>query len=141
MSDRRNFLKVGLAAAASATGLTACNTMSGVKEDSSSAGLPPGLIFTRENPGLWAKKVGGHVPEVTVSDSTIKVVTNHGMSKKHYIVRHTLVSMSGEVLASHTFYPTDDEPISEFEKPAGHKELYATSFCNKHDMWVSKFTV
>lgn len=103
--------------------------------------LPMGIIYSRENPGKWVKKVGGHAPNVTVKANTVSIETKHGMSKKHYIVRHTLVSSSGEILGTNTFSPLDDQAISIFEIPDGHKELYATSFCNKHDMWVEKFSV
>ena len=64
---------------------------------------------------LWAKKVGGHAPKVTVNGNKIKVETDHGMSSKHYIVRHTIVTLKGEVLAEKTFSP-DDEAISELFK-------------------------
>jgi superoxide reductase len=140
MSDRRHFLKASLAIAASTASLAGGTAHAATSGDNRPA-LPPGLLFTREHPGMWEKKVSGHVPEVTVEGDKIKVVTHHSMSKQHYIVRHTLVSLAGEVLAAKTFYPEDEEPISLFDKPAGHSELYATSFCNKHDMWVTSFSV
>ena len=31
--------------------------------------------------------------------------------------------------------------ISEFEIPDGYSKLYATSFCNKHDLWITEFAL
>lgn len=146
MSDRRDFLKLSVAVGGAGT-LAACSNFNGTQTASSTspppAQLPKGIIYSRENPGQWAKKVGGHAPVITIEGRKVTVKTKHGMSKKHFIVRHTIVSLEGEVLGENTFSPDDDEPISVFELPAKHEdeELYATSFCNKHDMWVEKFKI
>ncbi len=131
MSNRRDFLKASLAVAAgvSAGNITIASADSGA--------LPVGVIYTKENPGKWAKKVKSHLPVVTVDGGRVTVETKHGMSEKHFIVRHTIVAADGEVLGEKTFYPSDEEAKSVFELPAGKKALYATSFCNKHDMWVA----
>jgi superoxide reductase len=145
MSDRRRFLKVALAAGTTGA-LTACSmTQEGAPPAESKASnlsnLPKGIIYTKENPGKWAKKVGGHAPNVTIDGSKVTVTTKHGMSKKHYIVRHTIVTEEGEVLADNTFSPSDDDPISIFEISVTGTRLYATSFCNKHDLWLTTFNV
>ena len=144
MTDRRSFLKVTLAAGATSA-LTACSL---TKENAAVANtasneviLPKGIIYTRENPGKWAKKVGGHAPTVAIDGNKVTITTNHGMSEKHYIVRHTIVTPTGEVIASKTFSPKDEDPISTFEISESDTQLYATSFCNKHDMWVTTFNV
>ncbi len=142
MSNRRNFLKAGLAVGVTSA-LSACITTES-KTASNTASLPnfpKGIIYTKENPGKWAKKVGGHLPEVKVEANKITVKTNHGMSKMHYIVRHTIVNSEGEVLAENTFFPDDDEPISVFELSVTDETLFATSFCNKHDFWLTPFKV
>jgi len=36
------------------------------KASASMGALPAGIIYTRENPGKWAKKVGSHAPKVNV---------------------------------------------------------------------------
>ena len=131
MSNRRDFLKASLAVAA---GVSAGN-ISIASADTSS--LPKGVIYTKENPGKWAKKVKSHLPVVTVEGGRVTVETKHGMSEKHFIVRHTIVAADGEVLGEKTFWPSDEEAKSVFELPAGKTALYATSFCNKHDMWVA----
>lgn len=131
MSNRRDFLKASLAVAAgaSAGSITLASADSGA--------LPKGVIYTRENPGKWDKKVNSHLPVVTVDGGKVTVETKHGMSEKHFIVRHTIVAADGEVLGEKTFSPSDDDAKSVFELPAGKTALYATSFCNKHDMWVA----
>lgn len=142
MPDRRDFLKVTLAAGATSA-LTACSMTQ--KEDMQTAtdntNFPKGIIYTKENPGKWAKKVGGHLPIVKVDGNKVTVTTNHGMSSKHFIVRHTIVTQDGEVIAEKTFSPKDDEPISTFDISVSGQTLYATSFCNKHDFWLTPFNV
>ncbi len=146
MSDRRNFLKASLAVGATSA-LSACSMVQKADAQASNSSaasavnFPQGVIYTRENPGKWAKKVGGHAPVVEVVGNQVTITTNHGMSSKHYIVRHTIVTQDGEVLASKTFTPDDDEPISSFDISVTDETLYATSFCNKHDFWLTTFTV
>ena len=138
MKTRRNFLKTTTLITAGA--LVSGKAVAGNGKKRSLNDFP-GLIYTKENQGKWKNKAASHVPEVNVEGNKIKLVTNHGMSDVHYIVRHTLVDEKGNVLGAKTFYP-DDEPKSEFELPAGYKgKLYATSFCNKHDFWVNEFEV
>ncbi|MFQ5965105.1 MAG: desulfoferrodoxin family protein [Candidatus Scalinduaceae bacterium] len=140
MSNRRVFLKSSLAVAA---GL-AVGHISPVSADSVS--FPNGIVYTRTNPGKWSKKVNGHVPNVKVEGNKVTVTTTHGMTDEHYIVRHTIVSKNGDVLGEKTFYPSDSEAKSVFELSDISSKyvwvpttLYATSFCNKHDLWVTEF--
>ncbi len=135
MKNRRTFLKGTLLAAA---GLVLSRSGRAL---ASAAGLPPGIVYTAKDPGKWSTKVGSHAPVVTVDGKKVTIETKHGMSEKHYIVRHTLVSADGKVLGAKTFYPTD-KPISTFELPAGAGgRLYATSFCNLHDFWLTGFSI
>ena len=135
MSDRRNFLKILLAATA---GLAAGSASSA---SAKSGALPRGLIYTKDNPGPWAALAGIHLPVVTVAGNKMTVQTNHVMTEKHYIVRHRLVTESGEVLEGKTFYPTAKKAVSVFDLPAGHHVIYAASFCNLHDFWVTEFKI
>lgn len=143
MSNRRVFLKSSLAVAA---GL-AVGQVSPVSAGSAcSVSFPRGIVYTKENPGKWEGKVGGHVPNVKVEGNKVTVTTTHGMSGEHYIVRHTIVSGNGDVLGEKTFSPSDTEAKSVFELSNIRSEyvwvptkLYATSFCNKHDLWVTEF--
>jgi len=137
MTDRRDFIKTGLTLASGMV-LGQATTTALAASDS----WPSNIVYTAENPGQWAKKVGGHLPKVSIEGNKITITTDHGMSEKHYIVRHTLVSEDGKVLGAKTFSPSDEEAVSSFELPEGPiSKLYATSFCNKHDLWVTEFTV
>ena len=135
MNTRRDFIKTSLVVAA---GMAVSNP---TKVFAASGKLPAGLIYTKENPGMWAKKVGSHLPKVSVKGNKVTITTEHPMRTKHFIVRHTLITTDGEVLGSKTFTP-DDEAISTYELPTMHSPtLYATSFCNQHDFWVAEFNV
>ncbi|HEB70056.1 MAG TPA: twin-arginine translocation signal domain-containing protein [Desulfobulbus sp.] len=132
MTDRRSFLKTS-AVAVSVLALT----QSGSAFASDNEGYK-GIVYTKENPGQWAKKVGSHAPVVTVKGSEVTVETKHPMSEAHYIVRHTLVLADGTVIGGKTFTPKD-KPVSTYTLPAGYKgDLYATSFCNLHDFWLTE---
>lgn len=140
MSNRRAFLKSSLAVAAG----MAIGQVSPVSADSVS--FPKGVVYTKQNPGKWSKKVAGHLPKVKVEGNKVTVTTTHGMTDEHYIVRHTIVSRNGDVLGEKTFSPSDAEAKSVFELPNVNSKyvwdtatLYATSFCNKHDLWVTEF--
>jgi len=135
MTDRRDFLKTS-AAAATILALGTAGT-------SVAADRPvySGIVYTSENPGQWAKKVASHAPQVTVDGDRVTIVTRHPMSATHYIVRHTLVLADGTVVGGTTFSPTD-KPESSYTLPAGYKgRVYATSFCNKHDFWLTETAV
>jgi superoxide reductase len=141
MSNRRTFIKSSLAVAA---GL-AIGRISPVSADPACS-YPKGIVYTKQNPGKWSGKTRGHVPNVKAEGNKVTITTTHGMSEAHYIVRHTLVSKCGKVLGEKTFSPSDAEAKSVFDLPDTNSKyawditkLYATSFCNKHDLWVSEF--
>jgi len=132
MTDRRSFLKTS-AVAVSVLALTQTGSAlaSGDTEYK-------GIVYTKENPGQWAKKVGSHAPVVTIEGSAVTVETKHPMSEAHFIVRHTLVLADGTVVGGTAFTPKD-KPVSTYTLPAGYKgDLYATSFCNLHDFWLTE---
>lgn len=137
MTNRRDILKTALILPAAIAGsqLTSAFGKSAPKD------LPKGIYYTKENPGKWSKKVKSHAPLVSMKDGNITLETVHGMSEQHFIVRHTLVTDAGEVVGEKTFYPSDEQAISTFKIPANVKTLYATSFCNKHDLWIVEVTV
>ncbi len=135
MNGRRNFLKFSAATAIVST-LT-----SGIQALANEKNCYPGVVYSKQSPGKWAKKTGSHAPVVHIESGKVRMVTNHGMSSKHYIVRHTLVLGDGRVIGGKTFLPTD-KPASSYTLPAGYKgPVYATSFCNQHDLWVTKVIV
>jgi len=70
------------------------------------------------------------------------VVTPHPMTQKHFSVKHTLVTAEGKFIGEKTFENTDPAAESSCELPEGFRgTLWATSFCNLHDLWLTEFTV
>lgn len=135
MTDRRDFLKTS-AAAASVLALSSASSVF-----ASSDAMYTNIVYTKDNPGKWAKKVGSHAPEVVVADGKVSVATKHPMSEKHFIVRHTLVLADGTVVGGQVFTATD-KPESSYELPAGYTgKVFATSFCNLHDFWLTEVTI
>lgn len=137
MNKRRDFLKASVV-------LAAGMAVSGANRVIAGPGpYPANIIYTAENPGQWAKKAGGHAPVVTKDGYKITITTNHSMSEIHYIVRHSLIAEDGTVIGAHGFSPDDEKPVStydlyDFSGNTGTK-LYATSFCNLHDFWLTEF--
>ena len=135
MSDRRDFIKGSLVAGSALL-------LSGVTSASASTNDYTNIVFTAANPGMWDKKVGSHLPSITLDGNKVTVFTKHGMAEKHYIVRHTLVLEDGTMVDSQVFSPKNKEAKSTYELPAGYKgKIFATSFCNLHDFWVNEITV
>ena len=134
MKDRRDFLKKSVLVA---TGLVV-GTSSRALADCS--GCPEGIVYSEKRQGKWAGKAGSHAPKVQVDGLLVTVTTEHPMTEKHYIVRHTLVTAEGKVLGAKTFYPSDGKAVSTYELDSYHSsKMYATSFCNLHDLWVTEF--
>jgi superoxide reductase len=135
MKERREFLKGSLAFAGIAIA-------GGAEQVRAATKFPAGLIYTREAPGRWKGKEDLHAPKVTMDGKTIKIVTSHPMTQAHFIVKHTLLMMDGMFIGEKTFANTDSAAESSFALPQGFKgTLWAASFCNLHDLWVTEFTV
>ncbi len=135
MRGRREFLKGSLV-------FTGAAVTVGAGEANAAAKFPAGLIYTKDAPGRWAGKEGTHAPKVTVEGKTVTIVTPHPMTEKHFIVRHTLVTSKGQFIGEKNFTNTDPSAESSYELPEGTKgKLWATSFCNLHDFWVTEFKV
>jgi superoxide reductase len=99
------------------------------------------VVFTQEDPGHWGGVESLHVPDVTVSGSTMTVKTPHPMSEPHYIVSHSVVLADGKFLDRKTF-TYKDEPVSTHTLPAGYSgPVMITSTCNLHDFWVKTISV
>lgn len=135
MIERRDFLKgTAIAVSALAVGV-------GSNAFASQGTSFTGIIYTKDNPGKWEAKVGSHAPEIKVEGAKVMVKTNHPVSDAHFIVRHTLVLEDGTVVGAATFTPKDT-PESSYDLPAGYKgKIYATSFCNLHDFWLTETAV
>jgi superoxide reductase len=115
--------------------------IAGKASSAQAAAWPAGLVYTKDAPGRWAGKEGAHVPKVTLDSGKLSIVTPHPMSAAHFIVKHTLLTPDGKVLGEKTF-TASDKPESTYELPAGFTgAVWATSFCNLHDLWLTEFSV
>lgn len=136
MKGRRDFLKGSLVLAGAAA------VAGGAARVQAASTFPVGLIYTKEAPWRWAGKEGAHAPKPTMEGRKIKVVTLHPMTEKHFIVKHTLVTLEGKVIGEKTFANTNPAAESSYDLPEGFRgTLRATSFCNLHDLWLTEFTV
>jgi superoxide reductase len=135
MKGRRDFLKGSLVLGGAAVIGSATRVQA-------ATAFPVAVVYTNEAPGRWAGKEGSHAPKVMVEGRNVKVVTSHPMTEKHFIVKHTLLTPEGKVIGEKTFANTDAAAESSYELPAGFKgALWATSFCNLHDLWLTELSV
>ncbi len=136
MNNRRSFIKIGMVAVG---GLAISKSVFAAQKVSHKTS---GLIYTKNDSGKWSEKVASHAPNIEIDSNNITLTTEHPMTDRHYIVRHTLVNKDGEVVGSKTFYPDDPKAESTYELREGAKgKFYATSFCNKHDFWITEFEI
>jgi len=149
MDTRRDFLKLtGAALPIGAAGLFLASGSDTAADEVDKVGailgkLPNNIIYTKTHEGVWKGKSGSHIPIVSVAGDKGSIVTKHGMSAKHYIVRHTLIDAKGEVIFGFTFDPTAKEAKSTFVggKVKKGQVYYALSFCNKHDLWLAEVKI
>ena len=135
MIERRDFLKGAMVT------VSALTLGVGSRVSASQKAPFTNIVYTKDNPGKWSAKVKSHAPEVKIEAGNVALKTVHPMSADHYIVRHTLVLADGTVVGGKTFQSTD-RAESSYDVPAGYKgKLYATSFCNKHDFWLTEVTI
>lgn len=139
--DRRHFVRLGLAG--SAAGLVLPTVTAHAEADALATPLAGGFYYTKEKPGRWAEKAAGHSPVVEVSGKLVLVTTPHEMKgHEHYIVKHLLLDAKMNVLGETLFDPAkDNAAISQYELKDFSGAAYALSLCNKHDLWVTAFTV
>lgn len=103
------------------------------------------VLFTTEKPGKWAMKEKTHAPTATLKDGLLLVQTEtaHPMTAEHYISKHQIRSLKGELLAENSFDPakTTTNPISEFSAKIldDHAEVLVYSHCNLHGVWKTDF--
>jgi superoxide reductase len=134
MNGRREFLKGSLAFAGAAVVGSAVPVQAG-------STFPIGLVYTKEAPGRWAGKEGGHAAKVTVEGRTVKVVTSHPMTEKHFIVKHTLITPEQGHRRENLCQYRSSRRVFLRAAPRFKGNLWATSFCNLHDLWLTEFTV
>lgn len=134
MNNRRDFMKTSVLASA--------GLMAAVSSSIANENTPKNIFaYSKDNQGRWEGKAGSHAPVITHADGKITLETKHGMSNEHYIVKHSVLTESGEVLGENVFFPSDKKAISTYEIKGKHTKLYALSFCNLHDLWVTEFSV
>jgi len=133
MNNRRDFMKTSLLASAA--------VMTAIAPAMASSKPRNIFAYSAEDQGRWQGKAGSHAPVITAKDGKVTVETKHGMAEKHYIVKHTIVTENGDVLGEHVFFPSDKKAISSYDIKAKGTKLYALSFCNLHDLWVTEFKV
>lgn len=135
MKNRRDFMKSSLVASA---GVLAATAIPAIAKENSVKNI---FAYSASEPGRWEGKAGSHAPVVTVDGNKVTIETKHGMEEMHYIVKHSLVTSSGEVLGEQVFFPKDKKAVSTYEIKEKGMQLFALSFCNLHDLWVSEFSV
>jgi len=129
--DRRGFIRLTVFGAAA--GIIAPTTVL-----ASSSGMAGGVYYTKDAPGRWSKKAGGHLPAIEVSGKKIQVTTSHAMSGyDHYIIKHIILNDKFEFLAEKMFDPMKDKPVSQFSLDDHSGRIHVLSVCNKHDTWLN----
>lgn len=131
--DRRGFIRLSLAGAA--TGIIAPQAALAA----SPASMAGGVYYTKDAPGRWSKKVGGHLPQIQVAGGKIEVVTPHEMKgHEHYIIKHMVLDGDFNFLDERMFDPTKDKtPLSQHDLKGYSGRIHVLSVCNKHDTWMN----
>ena len=136
--NKREFIR--LSAFGAAAGVIAPSSVLAANENLKGAG---GLFYTKDAPGRWSKKVGGHLPNIEVSKAAsgtnIEVVTSHEMKWfGHYIIKHTVLNDKFEFITEHMFDPEKDKAaISQFDLGGYSGRIHVLSMCNVHDVWLN----
>ena len=139
--DRRKFVSL------SAVGIAGAGVLSGVVTPievvASAPSMAGGVYLTKDSPGRWAKKIGGHMPEISaVGDAAsreVKVLTAHGMQGyEHYIVKHIILDADFNYLDERMFDPEKDKAASSLFTVKNYSgRIHCLSVCNKHDTWMN----
>ncbi len=134
--ERRTFIRlVGLGGAA---GIIAPQSV--LANPPSMAG---GVYYTKDAPGRWSKKVGGHLPHIEVekgpAGTRIRVVTSHEMRGcEHYIIKHVVLDGNYRFLMENRFDPMKTKaPVSDFDLGRYAGRIHVLSLCNIHDLWLN----
>lgn len=141
--DRRNFIQCSLLSVGAGVAAPQ-SVLAGSGDKASMAG---GVFYTKEAPGRWSKKVGGHLPNIELekTDGIVKVqvATAHEMNGyEHYIVKHVLLDQNYKFIDEYMFNPEKEKlPVSTFILQEYSGPLYALSLCNKHDLWLNGIEV
>jgi superoxide reductase len=135
--DRRTMLHLGLAGVSGSLFVSRGVLAAGHDTvcDSKMAG---GVYYTKEQPGRWSGKIGGHLPMIERVGSKITVTTGHAMTGfQHYIVKHMVLDSNFQFVTERMFDPTKDAPVSIHDIGKLRETVYVASMCNVHDVWLS----
>ena len=141
--DRRKFIRTAFGGVAAGLIAPSFAKAGAEKYTESASSMAGGVYFTKGNPGRWAKKVDGHLPNIEVLKSegraVVKIVTAHEMDfYGHYIVKHVVLDSDFNFIAENMFDPTKDKaPISEISVGDYRGVINVLSVCNKHDTWLN----
>lgn len=144
--DRRDFLKTtGALACASfivpawATGCGGDSFEENPTNAAKAANLEAlGTVLTMAEPGMWADKIGGHLPMATFTAGDtpkVEVKVDHGMSAEHYIVTIYAKDQDGKVIGLTEFKGTDPTPVATYDVPSGTTSITGWAYCNLHSHW------
>jgi superoxide reductase len=101
------------------------------------------IYYTKDSLGRWESKAATHLPNIEITKNKdeviVKITTPHEMKGyEHYIVKHVLLDKDYKFLDEHLFDPTKETiPVSSYTLRNYMGTVYALSFCNKHDLWLS----
>jgi superoxide reductase len=135
--DRRTLIRIGLVG--STVGLVAPKTvLAGDAFDPMKSPIAGTFYYTKDAPGRWSKKVGGHLPTVEKSGNTIEITTGHPMKEfEHYIVKHQVFDSNFALKGETMFDPLKDAPVSTHDVSGLSGLVYVMSVCNIHDSWLN----
>ncbi|RLT90664.1 desulfoferrodoxin family protein [Ketobacter sp. GenoA1] len=142
--ERRTFFALGLAGVAGSVVASRTALSADTPADSALATKLAGSVYyTKDNPGRWSAKAGGHAPVVESRKGMVMVTTPHEMNGyEHYIVKHTLFDKDMKVIGETLFDPMQVKAaVSQYEIKDYSGIAYALSMCNLHDCWLTEFTI
>lgn len=142
---RRDFIR--LSAMSAGVSLLPSLAVAVNKESTPTPTVTADIYYTKDSLGRWEGKAATHLPVIEVTknpdDIVLKVTTPHEMKGyEHYIVKHVLLDKDHKFLGEHLFDPTKETtPVSSYTLKNYTGMVYALSFCNKHDLWLSSAEV
>ncbi|NQU70018.1 MAG: hypothetical protein HQ514_05680 [Rhodospirillales bacterium] len=135
--DRRTMLHLGLAGVGGSLFISR-RVLAADHSAACDSQMAGGVYYTKERPGRWASKIGGHLPIIVRAGNKITVTTDHAMTGfQHYIVKHMVLDRNFQFVAERMFDPTKDEPVSIHDIGKLRDTVYVASMCNVHDVWLS----
>jgi len=122
--------------------LTGAAVLSGDAFAQGASKFPAGLIYTKDAPGRWAGREGSHAPKVTM-DGTVLKINQRPHDVREALHRQTHAPYAGrQVFGRKDFRPDGQRPDQSYTLPDGFKgTVWAASFCNIHDLWVTEFKI